>query len=322
MKNKIFISREFFGEGIPLLQAQFSNMEIGLGPYPKKKLIEKAKDCEGLVSFLTDTIDEEVINNCPHLKVISNYAVGFNNIDVDYATKKGILVGNTPDVLTKATAELTLSLILNLTRNIQSASKDVQKGNWKTWDPMGHLGPGIMGKKLGIFGMGRIGQEVAKIAYQSFQMEISYTSNGPKELPFLAERVDLETLLETSDVLSVHCDLNPSTKNLFNLQHFQKMKKGSYFINTSRGEIHNENDLLAVLNSKHLRGCALDVTNPEPIGINSPLLKMENVIVTPHIGSATYDTRNQMGLLAARNIINGLLGHPLKALVNPEVLNK
>jgi len=267
-----------------------------IGPLSHEELMVAAKNYDAILTMLSDNINEVFIEQNQHLKIIANYAVGFNNININQAKKYNIAVANTPNVLTEATAELTLSLILSLSRRINLASDYIQKGNWKSWEPLGFLGPTLYRKTIGLIGMGRIAKELARLCEQAFSMKVLYFSRSDKN-------TELDELLSTSDIVSLHCDLNPETMNMFNLSYFKKMKDSALFINTSRGEVHNEKDLIYALKNKLIAGAALDVTNPEPIDLNSALLKMKNVLITPHIGSATYEARNSMAKLAAENII-------------------
>lgn len=286
-------------------------------PPSREKLGELCSDADGILSMLSDQIDADLINSCSKLKVISNYAVGFNNIDTDTCRNKGILVGNTPDVLTDATAELAMALTLCATRNITLSHNETKEGKWKTWEPMGYLGMSLEGKTLGVFGMGRIGYSYAKKMQRAFGMKVLYTNRNPRpeyEKEIGATLVTLDELLQQSDVLSLHSPLTNETKNLFDADKLNKMKKGSYLINTSRGELIVQDDLVAALKT-NLRGAGLDVTTPEPLPLEHSLHNLPNVVLAPHIGSATDEAREAMAELAAMNIINALQGKEMPAKV-------
>lgn len=283
-----------------------------------EQLTQKAKDYSGLVTMLSDKIDAKFLENNSHLKVIANYAVGTNNIDVAAATKIGIKVGNTPDVLTNATADLALALLMGVSRNLLPAAKSVKDGKWSKWEPLGFRGVELKGKTLGIFGAGRIGQCFAKKCKTALGMNILYSSRSQKsdfETSYDAQKVSFEKLLEQSDVLSLHCPLTDQTKGLMDVERFQQMKTGSILINTARGELCDQSALFEVLRSNHLYGAGLDVTTPEPLPADSPLLSLENILILPHIGSATFSTREEMAKLAAHNIIAGLNSRQLIAEV-------
>lgn len=308
---QVFITRKIPAVGIDLLKEKIETIDIweSSNPPSYEQLLERAQGADALLCMLSDRIDAHLIKSCSRLKVISNYAVGTNNIDLQCAKERGILVGNTPGVLTEATADLTLALLLSLTRKLIPGYNNGRNGLWRQWEPLGFLGLDLQGKTLGIFGMGRIGQAFAKKCRLAFQMKILYTSRTPKseiETSLKAERVSWSELLETSDVLSFHADLNDSTRGVLNSEALAKMKKDAVILNTSRGELINTADLLAALKSNALWGAGLDVTDPEPLPMDHPLWSQPNVLITPHIGSATVETRNQMALMAARNVLRGL----------------
>lgn len=284
----------------------------------REELEEMAKDVQGIITMLSDVIDDDFLKKCPSLKVISNYAVGHNNIDSQSAKKRGVAVGNTPDVLTNATAELALALMLASARNFKSASAHVQNGEWKSWSPLGHLGQELSSQTVAIIGAGRIGQRLGEMVALGLGMKVLYCSNNPKkefEMKTGAKKVDFEQALATADFVSVHCPLTSSTKNLFNANAFSLMKKDSIFINTARGEIHDEKALIQALKTNHLFAAGLDVTNPEPIKADSELLTLENALIIPHIGSATFKARENMAKICAQNILLGLKGQNLHSSV-------
>ncbi|MBK22595.1 MAG: D-glycerate dehydrogenase [Halobacteriovorax sp.] len=319
-KQKILVTQSILNNGIEILENAGLEVEIWQekGPISYEKLLNMASDKVGIISMLSDRIDSKLLENAPHLKVVSNYAVGFNNIDVQAASKLKIAVGNTPGVLTDATADLAMALLLNLSRKIRPASENVKNGEWINWEPMGFLGKSLKGKTLGIYGLGRIGQALAKRCTHGFGMDLIHHTRSEK---LMGTKVDFETLLKTSDVLSIHCPLTEETNGLFDYENLSKMKKDSILINTARGEVIVEKDLEKKVNEGHFFGVGLDVTAPEPMSANSSLLKNERVLVTPHIGSADYETRAAMSELVARNIISALNKAELPGFVNPDVWN-
>lgn len=264
------------------------------------ELIDLAKSYDAIITLLSDKIDQDFIDRNLHLKIIQNYAVGINNIDTEYAAKKNIKVGNTPDVLTDATAELALILLLNLTRNIIPALNNVKNSQWNGWEPKGFLGPSLNNKTIGIIGAGRIGKKMIQLC-QSLGMDAIYHNRSQISIKD-AEQVDLSSLLSRSDVVSLHCPLTAETNNMVDEEFLKKMKSNSYLINTGRGELINHEDLFRALKSNHLAGAGLDVTNPEPINMNSPLLHLDNCLITPHIGSATVEARTEMLDICFKNI--------------------
>ena len=294
------------------------NFHIELWDHPlppsKEELIQHCKKADALLSMLSDELDENFFEECGHLKVVSNYAVGVNNIDLEAAAQRKIPVGNTPDVLTEATSDLALSLILALTRNLLPSIKNAKEGGWKKWEPLGFLGMELKNKTLGIIGMGRIGQSLGKKAHYGFGMNIIFSSRSHHlDIDPKFKQTSLQELLQTSDVISLNTNLNPSTKNLISQKELNLMKKHAYLINTSRGEVIDQEALVEALKSGCISGAALDVTTPEPLAPEHPLYKTPNTIITPHIGSATKEAREKMASLAAKNIIAGLKGLPLPA---------
>ena len=256
----------------------------------------------------------------PQLKVVSNFAVGFNNVDVPEATRRGIRVGNTPGVLTEATADIAFALLMAAARRIVESRAYIDAGKWKTWEPLGHIGMDLVGKTIGIVGLGRIGQALAKRCRGGWDMRVLYHDlrrNEPGERELNAQFVDFDTLLAESDFVSVHCDLNDSTRGLFHASAFRKMKTTAIFINTARGPIVNQRDLFHALKNGDIRGAGLDVTDPEPILMDDPLLTLPNCVIVPHIASATVSSRNGMAEIAADNLLAGVRGQPLRHCVNP-----
>lgn len=288
----------------------------------QEELIFFCKQNDALLSAGHNKIDAHFLQSCPHLKVISLLSVGYDNVDIQEATRLGIPVGNTPGVLSKATSDVALLLMLSVSRKAFYLNQSIRNGNWNWYEPTADLGMELYGKTLGIFGLGKIGFELATKCKAALGMRIIYNNrhhNEDAERALDATYVSFDELLAQSDVLSVHANLSEETKGLFNKEAFDKMKPTGIFINTGRGALHIETDLLAALQNKTIWGAGLDVTNPEPMMKDNPLLSMPTVCILPHIGSATAETRDEMAILAARNIIAGLKGEPLVTIVNKEV---
>lgn len=291
-------------------------------PPSKEEIIENARDCTGIVTLLSDPIDAETIESLPNLKVIAQYAVGYDNIDVKAATKRRIIVTNTPGVLTETTADLAWSLIMAVTRRIVEADNYVRDGKWNVaWGPEMLLGEDIHGATLGIIGLGRIGRAVARRA-RGFDMKVLYfsRSRSEDEQSLGIEFTDLKTLLTESDIISIHVPLTEDTKHLIGEKELKMMKKGAFLINTSRGSVIDERALYQSLKNGHLGGAGLDVFEQEPVSEQSPLLQLSNTVLAPHIGSASTNTRTIMAKMAARNLIAALNGTRPPNIVNPEVL--
>jgi glyoxylate reductase len=325
-KPKVYVTRRIPDAGLKQILAQ-CDAEVWPEPLPPsyEHLRAKVADCDGLVALLTDRIDAPLLDAAPKLKVVSNYAVGFNNIDIPAATARGIAVGNTPGVLTDATADMAFCLLIAAARRLVDGHQYGQAGHWKTWEPLGHLGQDLVGRTLGIVGMGRIGMAMAKRCRGGWDMRVLYYDqrrNEQAERELGAKAVDLDTLLRESDFVSVHTDLNAETRGLFNLARFRQMKPTAVFVNTARGPIVVEKDLLEALRTGTIFAAGLDVTDPEPPAPDSPLFRTPNLIVAPHIASATVGTRNAMADICARNLLAGLNGQPLPCPVNPEVEGK
>ncbi len=326
MENrKILITRKFPETGAKLLRnAGFSVTQWNEdAPMPHDTLIEKAKTHNALFCTLSDNLDKQFLNQCAHLDIISQFAVGYDNIDIPEATKLGIAIGHTPGAMSQATADIAFGLLIATARKMCYMHKSILKGEWGYFKPNAHLGMELKNKTLGIYGLGRIGLEMAKRCKGAYDMDVIYhnrTPNREAEQLLGARYVGFEALLAQSDVLSVHCALSSATKEVFNATAFSQMKPTSIFINTARGGVHNEPDLIAALQQGTLWGAGLDVTNPEPMQPNNPLLKMENVSVLPHIGSATIEARNEMARMAATNIISFYKNKNVPHIVNPEVL--
>jgi glyoxylate reductase len=320
---KVFVTRRIPAAGLDRITRE-CDAEVWLEqlPPPYELLHQKVASCDGLVSLLTDRIDASLLDRAPRLKVVSNYAVGFNNIDVPAATSRGVCVGNTPGVLTDATADMAFCLLIAAARRIVEGHDYSRSGIWKTWEPLGHLGQDLAGRTLGIVGMGRIGYALAKRCARGWDMRVLYYDayrSEKAESDLGARQVDLENLLRQSDFISVHTDLNDKTRGLFNTERFAMMKPTAVFVNTSRGPVVVEKDLIAALKAGTIFAAGLDVTDPEPPAADAELLRLPNLVVAPHIASATVGTRNAMAEICAENLLAGLEGRPLPAWVNPEV---
>jgi glyoxylate reductase len=322
---KVFITRRL-PTALDELQ-QIADVEVWFDrqPPPYDVLLEKVQAIDGLLCLLTDPIDRPLIEAGASLKVISQMAVGYDNIDIPTATEKGIPVGHTPGILTDATADLTWALLMAAARRIVEGDRFVRSGQWKTWEPDLLLGPDIAGGTLGIVGFGRIGQAVARRA-KGFEMQILYTNRSRLDLQIEqhlnAKFVPFEQLLQASDFVSIHTPFSPETYHLFSDRQFQLMKSSAILINTARGAIIHPDALYRALSQQQIAAAALDVTEPEPIPMDSPLLTLDNLIIVPHIGSASVQTREKMGKMAIANLIAGLKGDRLPHCVNPTVYPK
>jgi glyoxylate reductase len=322
LKPRVFVSRNIPEAGLSLLSDKVF-LEVWKGEIPpgKKILIEQAEKCEGFVVIPGDPVDREVLAAGRSLKIVSCYAVGFDSIDVEAATELGIMVTNTPDVLTEATADLAFGLLLSAARRIVEGDRLVRSGKWNQWGPRFMLGKDVSGSILGIVGMGRIGQAVARRA-KAFGMGIVYHArhrNEVVEREIGARYLEFEALLALSDFVSVHCPLGPTTEGLIGERQLRAMKPSSILINTSRGRVVVEADLVRALQEGWIAGAGLDVFEKEPLPAEHPFFLLENVVVCPHLGSATIRTRDQMAVLAAENLLAALRGERPLHLVNPKV---
>ena len=317
-KLKVFVSRLIPAKGLELIR-DFCDVDIWPDelPPPHEEIIQRVRDAQGIISLLTDKIDAGVMDAAPRLKVVSNMAVGVDNVDVAAASARKLPVGNTPGVLTEATADQTFALLLAAARRVVEGEKFVRSGKWITWSPGLLLGADLVGATLGIIGFGRIGQAVAKRA-QGFDLRVIYY-DPTAEPAFGASPLDLDALLRESDFVSLHVPLNPATRHLVNAGFLLKMKPTAILVNTSRGGVVDQSSLYDALKSKRIFAAALDVTDPEPLAMDSPLLELENCLIVPHLGSASKHTRDMMSYLAAQNLIAGLKGERLPNCVNPEV---
>ncbi|NXL38290.1 GRHPR reductase, partial [Glaucidium brasilianum] len=284
-------------------------------PVPRAELLSGVAGTRGLLCLLSDRIDREVLEAAgPGLKVISTMSVGFDHLALDEIKKRGIRVGYTPDVLTDATAELSVALLLAACRRLPEAAEQVKTGGWTTWKPLWMCGYGLSDSTVGIIGLGRIGQAVARRLKPFGVRKFLYTGSHPKPeaaAEFGAEFATLTRLAQESDFIVVTCALTPATQGMCNKDFFSKMKKTSVFINTSRGAVVNQDDLYDALAHGQIAAAGLDVTTPEPLPTDHPLLSLRNCVILPHIGSATYATRTTMAVLAANNLLAGLRGEPM-----------
>ena len=325
MKQKVFVTRSIPGDAIKTLKKHFT---VRVYPkdqkIPRKELLKGARWCGALLCMLTAEIDKQVIAANPNLKVISNYAVGYNNIDVKYATQKGIPVCNTPSQeVVDAVAEHTFALMLGLAKRLHEDERHVRKHKWKSWAPRLLLGTQMSGKTVGIVGLGRIGKGVAGRA-ACLGMDIIYYDvykDTKFEKKFNAKKVSFTTLLKKSDFITLHVNLTKKTHHLISTKELKMMKKTAYIINTSRGPVIDEKALTKALVKKQIAGAGLDVHETEP-STNHTLHKLTNCILTPHTASATVEVRLQMGKDAANNIITILKKKGKPKIVNPEVLRK
>ncbi len=325
MKPKVLITRIIPNEGLNPLRAE-CEVDLWQGdlPPPHDVLLAHLRDKDGLLSLLTDKVDAELMDLNPRLKVVSNMAVGYDNIDVKAATERGLPVGNTPGVLTDTTADFAFALLMAAARRVVEGADYARAGKWKTWGPMLLTGKDVHGATLGIVGFGRIGQGMAKRA-SGFNMRVLYYDvyrREDLEKSMGVTYADMDTLLAQSDFVTIHTDLNQETRHLFNAGAFGKMKSTAILINTARGPIVDPDALYEALRQGKIRAAALDVTEPEPIPVDSPLLTLPNCLIVPHMASASIATRGKMAEMAARNLLAGLRGERLPTCVNPEVYER
>jgi glyoxylate reductase len=326
-KIKVLLTRIFPELGTELLENEGFSVSLWNEdrPMSSEELIQNAKIHDALLCTLTDKIDSAFLNQCSHLDIISQFAVGYDNIDISEATRLGIPIGYAPEAMNEATADVAFGLMIAVSRKMFFMHKQIIKGQWSSFKPTGNLGLELKNKTLGIFGLGRIGMEMAKRCKGAYNMKILYHNRKPNpkaEQELGAAYVDFEDLLAQSDIISVHVALNDKTQEVFDKKAFSQMKASAIFINTARGLVHNEIDLKEALEKGIIWGAGLDVTNPEPMRHDNALLQMENVAVLPHIGSGTIEARNEMARLAATNIIEFYKSKTVPKIVNPEVLNK
>ncbi|MDX1377425.1 MAG: D-glycerate dehydrogenase [Anaerolineales bacterium] len=321
-KPKVFVTRIIPDKGLDQVR-DFCEVDLWKDDLPpsRDELLKRVKNIDGLLCLLTENIDAEVMDAAgSQLKVISNYAVGFDNIDVKAATERKIPVGNTPDVLTDATADFSFALMMSAGRRVLEADRYVREGKWKTWGPMLLLGNEMRGSTLGLVGYGRIGKAMARRA-TGFDMRVIYydPNEVKRDSDVKAVSVDFETLLEESDFISLHTPLTSDTRHLINSEALSRMKTNAVLVNTSRGAVIDMDALYEALRDKRIFAAGLDVTEPEPIPLDHPLLTLDNSIIAPHIASASRSARDKMAWLAAKNLIAGLEGRHLPNCVNPQV---
>lgn len=288
----------------------------GPGPVPRSELKKNLVDADALFCLLSDKIDKELLDVATNLKVLGTMSVGYDHLAVDELKRRSIKIGYTPDILTDSTAELTVALLLATSRRLLESNDEAKTGGWKAWSPFWMCGPGLNGSTVGIVGFGRIGQEVAKRLKPFNVKHIIYYNRSEREKEAKeigAERADFETLLQRSDFVIVTCALTPETSSIFNENAFKKMKPTAVFVNTSRGGVVDQNALIEALQKKTIWAAGLDVMTPEPLPLDSPLFKLKNCLILPHIGSACIETRNKMALLTVQNIVNGLKGEKMPA---------
>ena len=320
MKKKVFVTRKIPDAGLSMLRVKYDVVVSDGRSLSPEELKSAISDCHGLVSLLSDPVDERLLSSAGHLQIVANYAVGYNNIDINAAKKHNIWVTHTPGVLTRATAEIAFALMIGLNRRIIQADRFTREGKFIGWDPMLFLGDELQNKTLGIIGMGRIGKDMAKKA-KAFGMKIVYHNrkkvDEAEEKCLGAVFLSFDELLAKADVISVHTPLTNETRHMLDKNAFEKMKIGAYVINTARGEIIDEQTMVGYLKNGHIKGVGLDVYEFEP-KVTKELLEMENVILLPHIGSATIETRNKMSEMVAKNVISALEGQVPENLV-PEM---
>jgi glyoxylate reductase len=326
-KPRVFVARKIPDDGIDRIFAACDARvwEDDLPP-PRAALLDAIRGCDGVLTLLTDRVDDEFLDAAgPGLKVVSNYAVGFDNIDVPAVTRRGIPAGNTPGVLTDTTADLAFALLMAAARRIPEGDRYVRAGKWKTWGPLLLLGPDVHGATIGIVGFGRIGQAMARRA-RGFGMKILYhdvhRADPIIEAEHSASFLSLEELLPRSDFVSLHVNLTPETKGLINAEKLAWMKPTAVLVNTSRGPVVDGDALAAALKKGTIFAAGLDVTDPEPIPMDSPLVGLDNCLIVPHIASASRATRGKMAQMAAANLVAGVRGERLPTPINPEVYDR
>ena len=306
---RCFVTRRLPGDALDRLRSEH-DVEVWSSrlPPPRKALLDEVRRSEGLLTLLTDTIDAEILEAGSGLKGIANYAVGVDNIDVEAATARGVPVGNTPDVLTESTADLTMALILATMRRLPDASARVLAGDWLTWEPARLLGRDLNRATVGIVGAGRIGRAVAR-RLECFGARVITAGRGEPIVP----------LLEEADVVTLHCPLSDQTRGMIGEEALRAMKPTAYLVNTARGPIVDTTALMRALRGRWIAGAALDVTDPEPLPSDHPLLRLPNVLITPHVASATHETREAMASMAVDNLLAALRGERMPHCANPDV---
>jgi glyoxylate reductase len=322
-RPRVYVTRQLPGDALDRLRER-AQVEVWPKELPpsRDELARALTTAEGLLCLLTDSIDASLLEGAPHLRAVSTMAVGYDHIDVEACTRRGIVVTNTPGVLTEATADLAFALLLAAARRLSEGERAVREGRWTAWHPSFLLGRDVHGATLGIVGLGQIGMAVARRA-RGFDMRVLYFSRTRRpeaEAELAIEYRSFESLLEESDFVSVHVPLTAQTRHMFNDDAFQRMKPSAIFVNTARGAVVDEAALQRALESGRIGGAAIDVTEAEPISKNDPLLRLPNLLVTPHIGSASIAARGNMAAMAVDNLLAALEGRRPAQCVNPEAL--
>ena len=323
-RPRVFVARVIPEEGLrPILDACEATVWQDELPPPREELLRAVEGCDGILALLTDRVDGELLDRAgPQLKVVSNFAVGYDNVDVPACTARGVAVGNTPGVLTETTADLAWALLMAAARRLPESERYGRDGHWRTWGPMTLLGPDVHGATIGIVGFGRIGQAVARRA-RGFGMKVIYQNRSAVdpavEAEFEATGMPLEELLPQSDFVSIHVSLSAETRGLIDAERLSWMKPSAILVNTSRGPVVDTDALVDALRRGVIAGAALDVTDPEPLPADHPLVGLDNCLVVPHIASASFATRNRMASMAAANLLAGVRGERLPTPVNPEI---
>jgi glyoxylate reductase len=321
---KVYVTRDIYPEALEILRR---GLEVEVWDedraIPRDVLLREIGDADAVLTLLTEKVDQEFLDHAPKAKIVANMAVGFDNIDVAACTRRNVVVTNTPGVLTETTADFAFALLMAVARFVVPGVGYVREGKWKTWSPSLFVGRDIHHATLGIVGLGRIGQEMAKRG-RGFDMDVIYYDvyrREDLEQEHGWRYAELDDLLSEADFVTIHVDLNDHTRKLFSTDAFKKMKKTAYLINAARGPIVDLDALYQALTSGEIGGAGLDVTDPEPIPADHPILQLENAVVCPHIASASLQTRTKMAILAAENVVAVLLGDRPRTPVNPEVLD-
>jgi glyoxylate reductase len=323
-RPRVFVARIIPDAGLhPIVEACDATVWQDELPPPREKLLRAVEGCDGVLALLTDRIDGELLDRAgPQLRVVSNFAVGYDNVDVAACTARGVAVGNTPGVLTETTADLAWALLMAAARRLPESQRYVRDGQWRTWGPLTLLGPDVHGATIGIVGFGRIGQAVARRA-RGFGMTVLYQNRSPVDPRIEAELgaagLPLEELLPRADFVSIHVSLGPETRGLIDAEKLGWMKRTAILVNTSRGPVVDSDALVDALRRGVIAAAALDVTDPEPLPADHPLVGLDNCLVVPHIASASFATRGRMAEMAAANLLAGVRGERLPTPVNPEV---
>jgi len=326
-RPRVFVARRIPDEGLTRVLAETdADLWADALPPPRDELLRRVRGVDGVLSLLTDRVDDELLDAAgPQLRVVSNFAVGFDNIDVPACTRRGIPVGNTPGVLTETTADFAFALLMAAVRRIPEGHDYVRAGHWKTWGPMLLLGPDVHHATLGIVGFGRIGKEMAKRAH-GFDMTVlvhdAYPPSAEEQAALGVTAVSQDELFARSDMISLHVNLTPDTRHLIDAAALARMKPTAVLVNTSRGPVVDQVALADALRRGVIAAAALDVTDPEPMSPDDPLLALPTCLVVPHIASATHATRGKMAQMAAANLLAGLRGERLPTPVNPEVYDR